>query len=197
MGAKKKPRESVSGTYTAVPHAVMDSTAFLGASSGAKALLLEVMRQHTGSNNGHMQLSVDWLKKSRGFRSATTIQRAKDELLTRHLLMRTRRGGMGIGPDRFALTWLPITNFCGLDLVTARTYHQGAWRLLDPAPVIKTRTDHSGFRNGTIPISGTDGSAPVPVSGTLEPIFGAAPVPETGSNECNHYPEVSRGSSQL
>lgn len=85
MSKRKKPQEAVSGRYTPVPHEVLDSAAFQGASTRAKAMLLELLRQHNGGNNGHLQLSLHWLK-TRGWNSADQIQKAKVELLKRKLV---------------------------------------------------------------------------------------------------------------
>lgn len=68
MTKGKKLLEPVSGSYTPVPHAVLDSVAFLGASNRAKAMLFELLRQHNGRNNGHLQLAVAWLKVATGGR---------------------------------------------------------------------------------------------------------------------------------
>ncbi|QQX83739.1 hypothetical protein JJQ59_15150 [Cupriavidus necator] len=136
MSAKKKPPpEAVSGSYTPIPHVVLDSTAFRGASIRAKAMLFEVLRQHTGRNNGHLQLSEGWLKK-RGWKSSDQVQKAKAELVERGLILKTRQGGRSIGPDWFALTWLAITDFTGLD-IRRGGYQPGLWRMMDPAPAVK------------------------------------------------------------
>lgn len=124
-----KQSERVSGGYTALPWAVSDSTAFKGCSYAAKALLLEIARQHNGCNNGHLQASFKWLK-SRGWTSSSVVQRARKMLEDRGLIVRTRQGGFGIGPSRYAVTWHVITNFQGLD-ITRAGYHPGAWAMLD------------------------------------------------------------------
>jgi len=87
----RKPVESVRGSYTPLVHAVLDSAALMGASYTARSLLLELMRQHTGSNNGHLHLAQGWLRK-RGWNSGDTIQRAKVELLKRGLIVQTQQG---------------------------------------------------------------------------------------------------------
>ena len=61
MAKTRKPPESVSGAYTAVPHKLLDSAAFIGATDRAKSLLYALMRQHNGINNGRFQLTDKWL----------------------------------------------------------------------------------------------------------------------------------------
>ena len=59
---KKASRpELISGGYSAIPWTVLDSISFMGASDKAKALLLALMRQHGGNNNGHLHLARKWL----------------------------------------------------------------------------------------------------------------------------------------
>lgn len=113
--AKKKPPEAVSGTYTAVPHRVLDSHAFMGASHVARSLLCDLVRQHNGHNNGHIQATNVWLKQ-RGWASVDVIFKARNELIGRGLIVLTKQGGRNIGASLYALTWLAISDFSGLDL---------------------------------------------------------------------------------
>lgn len=148
---RRKAPEVVTGRYTAMPHAVLDSVAFMGASHRARSLLFELLRQHNGSNNGHLHLATAWLRR-RGWRSMGAIQRAKIELLSRNLIVKTKQGGLGLGPDLFAMTWLDISDTSGLDI---GAYHAGAWKALDLAPAAPKKTKcHSNSRNGTVPPAG-------------------------------------------
>lgn len=132
---QKRPVEAISGLYGAIPHAVLDSVAFKGASYPAKALIFDLMRQHTGNNNGHLHLSFSWLA-IRGWKSRDVIQRARSELIERNLLIQTRQGGLNIGASRYAVTWLHISNFAGLD-IQSKGYHPGAWAFMDTLPMGK------------------------------------------------------------
>lgn len=182
MAKKKKPTESVNGPYTAVPHAVLDSVAFKGASYTAKSLLFEVIRQHSGGNNGHLHLYTEWLYK-RCWKSAGTIQKAKEELIERGLLVKTRLGGLNAGADRFALTWLDISNFAGLDIRPCN-YHKGAWALMDKLSVGVKRNACSEIQNSSVPECGTAQLPSVPKSGTEKAVFDTSSVPKSGNNEC-------------
>ena len=165
---QKRPVEAVDGRYGAIPHAVADSAAFMGASHPAKALLLELVRQHSGNNNGHLHLSTSWLA-DRGWKSRDVVQRAKTELIERQLIIMTRQGGLNMGASRFAITWLPISNYVGLHL-TAKQYHRGAWSLMDPLPTCRKIASAvpsdgkgcTGSRNSTSPAGGTVKRATVP-----------------------------------
>jgi len=182
--SKKKPREAVSGSYTPIPHALLESAAFLGASDRAKALLLELIRQHNGHNNGHLHLATNWLKR-RGWCSHDAIQKGKAELIERGLIVKSRAGGLRMGPDKYALTWLPVSNFAGLDI---KSFQPGDWRFLDPLPTVKKRNDHPATRDRPVPPHGTETPAPVPPHGTVKGNSKASPVPPHGNNEVYQFP---------
>ena len=58
----RKAPERYSGGYSLIPHDVLDSPAYTSCSPRAKALLIDVARQHNGRNNGHMQLTQTWME---------------------------------------------------------------------------------------------------------------------------------------
>lgn len=189
MAKPKKPIEAVIGRYTAIPHALLDSVAFMGASHAARSLIFEVMRQHDGKNNGHLHLSANWLK-GRGWNSKDGIQKAKTEVLNRGLLVKTKLGGLNAGPDRYAMTWLPITNFVGLD-ITPKDYHPGAYQLL--GPFVQPAAKH-GKQTPPPPVARTGPAHTPPRNchpahrGSAGPHTGAASAPtapHTGAREAN------------
>lgn len=184
--ARKQQAEQVAGRFAALPHSVMDSAAWAGASYAARALAMELMRQHTGRNNGHFQLATGWLRR-RGWNSGDMVQRAKVELVTRQLAIKTRLGGLNAGPDLWAVTWLPITDYAGLTEVSAQTYHPGAWHFLDKALAQKAeaekRVKRTAGRNSTAPPVGTGVAPTVPPAGTKTALFDRLTVPPAGNNE--------------
>lgn len=190
---RKQPAEQVAGRYSAVPHAVLDSAAFLGATHPARSLLLELMRQHTGRNNGHFQLASGWLRR-RGWKSADVVQRAKVELIARQLAIKTRLGGLNAGPDLWALTWLPISDYSGLSEVNAKTYHPGAWHFLDKAIPLPKRDERTGRRNSTVPGDGIADPLTAPGDGTKTALSDPLTVPSNGNNEVTstHRRSVAR-----
>jgi hypothetical protein len=186
MAKRKKPLEAVKGPFFALPYAVMDSVAFRRASHVARALLLEAGRQLNGSNNGHLQLTVGWLRK-REWPSAGTIQRAKEELVERGLLVQTRQGGKNAGASWFAVTWLDITNFVGLD-IRPQDYHRGAWQFMDKLPPVNPWKACSDSQNSPVPVAGTGDQPAVLEAGTKMPRIGANAVPVGGNNVCIPLP---------
>lgn len=183
---KGRPAEAVSGSYTPVVHAVLDSVAFMGAGHPARSLLFDLLRQHNGANNGHLHLAQGWLRK-RGWKSGDVIQRAKVELLQRGLIVQTRQGGLNAGPCRFALTWLPITNFVGLELRPSQ-YHPGAWHFMDAMPPAKNREGSSASRTGADPSRGLVESTAGPSHGSKTALSGNDADPPDGNNECLPLP---------
>ncbi len=180
--AHKQAPEQVSGRFAGLPHAVMDSMAFAGATYPARSLLFELIRQHTGRNNGHFQLAWGWLRR-RGWKSADVVQRAKAELITRQLAIKTRLGGLNAGPDLWAVTWLPISDYVELTEVSAKTYHPGAWHFLNPPMPIPKRDEHSALRNSSDPSNGLADSHTAPSNGTKRVHFEIATAPSNGNNE--------------
>lgn len=146
--AKKKLPEKIDGPYSAIPHVILDSVAFKGASDKAKALLFPIVRQLNGQNNGRIQLTQTWLTKQ-GFPSSSNY-RARDELITRGLLFQTKYGGLKMGPNWYAVTWLPITNYVGLDI---QMFDRGEWasckleRTIKRKPPKQKREEHYDHRS--------------------------------------------------
>jgi hypothetical protein len=192
MARQKRPPEAVRGSYSALSHAVLDCPAYTGASIAAKALLNELIRQHNGANNGRLHLVNSWLA-GRGWPSKSTVDKARAELIERGLIVQTRQGGLVIGPTWFALSWIAITNFIGLD-VTPQSYPQGAWQLcqLPPTsrrkPPMKKRNAQPVHRGSTDPYTGAASQGIDPYTGAIRPIFGKGTDPYTGSDVCNQCP---------
>lgn len=189
MPKRKAPREQVYGRYTPTPHDVLESIAFIGCSVRAKAMIFELLRQHNGYNNGHFQLALKYLQK-RGWKSADQIQKAKTELINRGLIIKTKLGGLSIGPDWYALTWLDITDFSGLD-IQPKEYHRGGWQLMDKLPPPK-RVPHSGIRNNSIPLGGVQSLRIVPPGGSCDGALHKSTTPPYGNNECCQLPTLKK-----
>ena len=139
MARMKKPSrpELITGGYSAVPWAVLDSIGFMGASEKAKALLFALMRQHNGSNNGRLHLAKTWLYKH-GWTCDANNRKACLELMERGLVVSTKLGGLNMGPNLFALTWYDITNYVGLD-ISAKSYRRGAYAFCNLPPTARRK----------------------------------------------------------
>lgn len=192
------------GPFGALPYSVMDSKAYIGASDHAKSLLNALIRQLNGRNNGHLHLANSWLKP-KGWPSASRNQKSRDELIERSLIIQTRQGGLNAGGNLFAVTWLAIDNFVGLD-VTAQTYHKGGYLCcnLEPTQRRKPPTRNqsvssdngnsenyersSGYRNRALPTTGSGEIDALPTTGRETGVFGNSALPTTGNNVSMPYP---------
>ena len=98
--------EKPSGNYAAFPHAVTGSPAFINLSDAAVRLLVELVSHHDGWNNGILHTTYTALR-TRGLGSQSRVESAFTELIESGFIVKTRNGGLNLGPDTYALTWLP------------------------------------------------------------------------------------------
>jgi len=111
-----------SGTFAALPHAVMDSEDFRMLSASATKVLLGLLRQFRGSNNGDLSATVK-LAQDWDINSKATLVKTLKELQDRRLIMRTREGRFmnpGGCCTLYALTWRAIDE-CGGKLEVSST----------------------------------------------------------------------------
>lgn len=98
------------GTFALLPHAVMDSEDFRSLSGSALIVLMCLLRQYRGSNNG--DLSAEFSRVSLwGIGSKSTLAKALLELQDRNLILRTREGRFmkpGGCCALYAVTWQAI-----------------------------------------------------------------------------------------
>ena len=141
MGAKHKSKTRDGARFLALPHVVMDSSAFLNLSAPAIRLLLDIARQYTGSNNGKLVACMSAMSL-RGWTSNDTLTRARRELEASSLLMETRKG---MRPNRaawFAVTWASLDWLPEMD-IKREAFERGSYTKNDPLPGIgKTRALH-------------------------------------------------------
>ena len=87
-------------------HDVMDSHAWANTSMKGVKLIMDVLAQYRGNNNG--DLSLAWkIMQSRGWKSEDTLNNAKDELLEKRWLICTRKGGRNVCA-LYALTFFAV-----------------------------------------------------------------------------------------
>ena len=103
-------KQKKKASYAGIDRKVLDHEDYISLSGNAVKLLLELARQYNGFNNG--ALSASWtLLKKRGFKSKTTLAKAKQELLAHRLIIETRTGRF-LNPggvcSLYALSWRPI-----------------------------------------------------------------------------------------
>jgi hypothetical protein len=192
---KKSSRpESISGGFSAIPHVVLDSQSFKGASDKAKSLLLPLIRQHNGSNNGHLHLAKKWLYKQ-GWTCDENNRKATHELIERGLIIQTKWGGLNLGPNLFALTWHDISNYVGLD-IRSGGYQRGAFALCDLPPTKRRKPPaqkqsgrHDDRDSSDSVIEPADGLASS-ITESIKPVFDSATGPTIVNNVFIPIPHV-------
>jgi len=112
----KAKGRSESVRFIAIPAHIVDSTQYAALSAYAIRLLVDLLAQYSGRNNG--DLCATWsMMKRRGWRSRDTLERALNDLLGSGFVVKTRQGQKGhLGgkriPTLYAVTWKGIDD-CG------------------------------------------------------------------------------------
>lgn len=99
-----------SGGFVKLLHALMDTEDFRGLSGSAHKVLMCLMRQYRGNNNGDLSAAFRHAERW-GIGSKSTWASALKELQACNLITRTRVGQFTNPGGRcalYALTWLPI-----------------------------------------------------------------------------------------
>ena len=119
------------GGFVALPFAGPRSQSFTLLSPHAVKLLIHLLSQYRGNNNG--DLCVAWtLMQPRGWKSRDTLFRAVTELQERGWLIRTRQGGRH-QPNLYAVTFYSIDDCPGKMLELSATGSPPSdWRRLNP-----------------------------------------------------------------
>lgn len=97
----------IKGRFGMVPEAVHESRAYRSLSPRAAKLLLDMLMQYDGKNNGDLNAAFHDLKPY-GWGSKNNLHRAAMELLESRLIYRTRVGGRNNTCSLYALAWQPI-----------------------------------------------------------------------------------------
>lgn len=127
------------GAFITLPLCVLNGAAFLGVSSHARMLLIDLVAQYRGDNNGDFCAAFSMMKL-RGWKSTHTLLAAKKELIDAGLIVETRKGARPSKASLYAVTWYALDDCGGKLEVTARGFPRGAYRLKDPPPVIGKNT---------------------------------------------------------
>lgn len=91
--AKKSKLKCGSGQFVPLPCVCIQSESFSRLSPHAVKLLMDLLSQYTGFNNG--DLAAYWvLMKERGWKSRDTLTKALNELLNGVWIIKTRQGGI-------------------------------------------------------------------------------------------------------
>jgi len=130
--AKKLSQKAKSPPIAAIPKHVMDSDDYIKLSGNAVKLLMEAARQYNMRNNGKLCLPWSQLKE-RGWRSQSTLNNAKKELLANSLLYVSKYGGFKHGKGTvtyYALSWHKVDEINGfiMDINSTNKPLRSNWR---------------------------------------------------------------------
>ena len=93
--------------YASIPHAVMDSDAYCDLRGASLQVLMTIVRQMNGHNNGQIGATYSWARRY-GIGSEDTLGRAIEQLIDHGLIFRTHSVGANRRWAKYAVTWLPI-----------------------------------------------------------------------------------------
>ena len=119
------------GQFAAIPHNVLNSHAYLSLGAYAVKLLIDMLVQFRGSNNGDLCASFSVMQK-RGWRSKETLQNAKKELIEACLIVETRKGMRPNKASLYAVTWHPLDTCGGKLDMSPQAFPRGAYKQYQP-----------------------------------------------------------------
>lgn len=109
---KQEASNHHSAEYLDIPEDCVQHENFGRLSGRSVKLLINIAAQYDGSNNGDLSATLSQLK-TRGWSSSETLRLALDELLHYGWIKLSRHGGLGMGPNLYAVTWWPIDECAG------------------------------------------------------------------------------------
>jgi|SRR6185437_13613498 len=120
--------------FVSVPHALLTHPTYGELTGGAAKLLLALLADYVGNNNGHLTATFSRMKRF-GFYSKDSLARGIRELLAFGYIVRTKTQHLR-SPALYAVTWLPIDKApAGQPYDTGVSPSEEAsdeWRHIDP-----------------------------------------------------------------
>ena len=120
---EKAKNRKETGRFAQLPHVVLNSADYISLSYKSKALLVDLVYQYNGKNNGDLTAALGFLK-TRGWVRSATLSSAANELLEANLIIKTREGRFQNPHSRcalYAITWQPINECEGKELEVRAT----------------------------------------------------------------------------
>lgn len=167
------------GGFVALPWLVLDSEGYANISPLATRLLLDLARQYVKDNNGSLILTMNYLK-TRGWKSADLVTKAKKELIANGLIYETVKGGRPNKASWYAMTWYALDKSNKYDYDLESGFRRGAYRS-PPNSKNATLSPPSGVSgSSTAPIGGANGASLTPLGGAIAAKTELAHAPSTG-----------------
>jgi hypothetical protein len=120
------------GGFIALPHAVIRSTMFHRLSAHAVKLLMALLAQYRGDNNGDLAMTWNMLK-DKGWFSRDTLNKASKELLKGEWIIVSRRGGRNRA-SLYAITFYAVDECRGKLDIRPTGSPLGLWKKNEPLP---------------------------------------------------------------
>ena len=123
--------------FVSLPHALLTHPTYSELSGGTAKLLLALLADYVGNNNGHLTATLSRMKRF-GFYSKDSLARGLRELIACGYIVRTKTQHLR-SPALYAVTWLPINK-----APAGQPYDPGVapseealdlWRHVDPSIV--------------------------------------------------------------
>lgn len=194
-GFKKKGAHRDGEYFAALPYDVIDSSAFRALSHPARSLLIDLLRQFRGDNNGRLLLTSKVLAPL-GWRSVDVITRARDDLIRVGLLHLTVQGRKPSWASWYALTFLSLERLDGYDPGAERAFKRGAYRDFAAAPATmqnEVRPTPDGVDGGQCaPSDGVGEPSTTPRDGAHRAPFRPPPAPSGGTHLALPSPAARR-----
>ena len=119
-------------SFVRIPHHVINHEHFRSLSPRATKLLIDLLAQYRGYNNGDLCAPLS-LMRERGWNSSDQLQKAKNELIEKDVIIVTRQGGIN-KCSLYAVTWFPIDECKGKLDIASTTTAPVNWRNKNASP---------------------------------------------------------------
>jgi hypothetical protein len=126
MNRRKAKGRNESGTFAALPHACLRHENFIALSSYAVKLLIDLYVSYNGNNNGDLCCTWSMMKK-RNWRSESTLNNARKELLYYGWIICSRQGGKNMA-SLYAVTFQSIDECKGKLDIKETVTAPGGWK---------------------------------------------------------------------
>jgi hypothetical protein len=124
-GAKYAKAKRPAGGFLALPHAVIRSKEYRALSPFACKLLIDLLSQYDGSNNGDFCCAWSIMEPC-GWRSRATLRKALIELIETGFVSQTRQGGRHLA-SLYGVTIYALDERAKLEVRT-NGFPRGAWQ---------------------------------------------------------------------
>ena len=134
--SKYNAERGEAGGFVSFYHCVLSSQAMQKLSAHGTKLLVDLLSQYKGQNNGDLTATYS-IMQQRGWHSKGTLFRAIRELLEAGLIEISRQGGRH-RCSLYALTFFAVDACKGKIEIVATNTPKSLWRKHEPVPDIKT-----------------------------------------------------------